>query len=69
MSNMALQWTQANVAHFGGRPDEVTIYGQSAGGISVALHTVGGAACRWRRVRLRMPSGGHDDESVKIVFK
>ncbi|MBI2421613.1 MAG: carboxylesterase family protein [Candidatus Hydrogenedentes bacterium] len=32
----ALQWIQRNVAAFGGDPDNVTIFGQSAGGINVS---------------------------------
>ncbi|XP_076040560.1 acetylcholinesterase-like [Oratosquilla oratoria] len=36
--HMALQWVHDNIHVFGGNPDNVTIFGESAGAASVSLH-------------------------------
>ncbi|MFO0562850.1 MAG: carboxylesterase family protein [Polyangiales bacterium] len=41
---LALRWVRDNVSAFGGDPSNVTIVGESAGGISVCLHLVAPAS-------------------------
>lgn len=39
--HMAIAWVKRNIAAFGGDPDNITLFGESAGGASVSLQVWG----------------------------
>ena len=53
----ALRWVQKNIDQFGGDPDQVTIMGESAGGMSVT-HLMGSPAAKGLFHRAIVMSGG-----------
>ncbi|MFE2031163.1 carboxylesterase/lipase family protein [Streptomyces hygroscopicus] len=56
----ALEWVRDNIAGFGGDPDNVTVFGQSAGAISItALMTMPRARGLFRRAITQSGAGHH----------
>jgi carboxylesterase type B len=68
----AMQWTQQNIANFGGDPSKVTIVGQSAGAMSVSIHLVSPASAGLFRAAIMMSNVAafryQDASAQKVTF-
>ncbi len=65
----ALQWVQDNITHFGGDPDNVTIFGESAGGESVAHMLVSPLARGlFHRAIMQSPANGGQMRHLRQPF-
>jgi len=71
---MAIEWTKNNIAHFGGNPKKITIFGESAGGVSVHAHVLSpfnygllAGAIAQSGTMLMTPSARHPEKMAKIT--
>lgn len=62
----ALKWVQANIEAFGGDPNNVTIYGESAGGVDV-LTMMASPLAKGLFHRAIVQSGGYSPESIEVA--
>ena len=61
----ALQWIHDNIKNFGGNPNNVTIFGQSAGGESISLHLLNTSSNLFHRAILQSAPLGLPLRSVE----
>ena len=57
---LALKWVRDHIHHFGGNPESVTIFGESAGGASVHYHILSPHSKGIKRNRRTRKTSFHD---------
>ena len=62
---LALKWVKDNISNFGGDPDKITLYGQSAGASSVALHLTGPSNSLFNKAIMQSNPLGIPYKSIK----
>ncbi|OWK10330.1 CEL [Cervus elaphus hippelaphus] len=60
--HMAIAWVKRNIAAFGGDPDNITLFGESAGGASVSLQV-------WGPLKGLLPSGTRISPTLESVSR
>ncbi|XP_014783286.1 cholinesterase 2 [Octopus bimaculoides] len=65
--NLAIKWIRDNIASFGGDPDKLTLFGQSAGAASVGFHVVSPLSRKLFRNAIMMSGSPSSPWAIKSI--